>query len=336
MKKFASSIDVAKLAGVSQSAVSRTFTPGASVSEATRKKVKRAAEQLGYRPSLIPRIMLTDRSFLVAVAIGGMYNPFNSTVLEQLTLSLQEKGYQTLLLHLDLGAPLDEIIPHLMKYRVDAIFIARASISQDAAAELSKLRIPLIVFHKALNYDWAISLMYDNVAAGKKAARHLCEKGSTSFAYFCGDPLVSTSEEREFGFVSELVDRGATSPQIIKAPHNYKGGYDAALQAFSCGRSPNGIFCTNDVMALGAIDAMRHELGMQVPRDALVVGFDNIPASSWAAYRLTTFSEDEVTMVETAVNTFEAIVEEKETQKRIIIPAKLIERESTSGRGDKD
>ena len=110
-KKYPSSTDVARFAGVSQSAVSRTFKPGASVSKETRQKILAAAEELGYQPSLIPRIMLTHRSYLVAIVVGGMYNPFYSTILEQFLVSLQEAGKQALLVHVNSGHSLEPIVP---------------------------------------------------------------------------------------------------------------------------------------------------------------------------------------------------------------------------------
>ena len=107
MPRYASSTDVARLAGVSQSAVSRTYKPGGSVSAETRRKVLAAAEQLGYRPSLIPQIMLNHRSYLVAIVIGGMYNPFYAKVLEEFTVKLQAIGHQVLLVHVDSDHSLD-------------------------------------------------------------------------------------------------------------------------------------------------------------------------------------------------------------------------------------
>ena len=111
MPRYSSSTDVARLAGVSQSAVSRTYKPGGSVSAETRRKVLAAAEQLGYRPSLIPQIMLNHRSYLVAIVIGGMYNPFYAKVLEEFTVKLQATGHQVLLVHVDSGHSLDATSP---------------------------------------------------------------------------------------------------------------------------------------------------------------------------------------------------------------------------------
>ena len=136
-KKYASSVDVARMAGVSQSAVSRTFSGGAHVSEATRKKVLDAAKQLDYRPSLIPRIMLTHKSNLVAIVVGGLYNPFYSAVLEQFTIKFQAAGHQILLVHVASDHALDDVIPKLASYRVDAIVSALAILSPTRRARRS-------------------------------------------------------------------------------------------------------------------------------------------------------------------------------------------------------
>ena len=146
-RRYASSTEVARLAGVSQSTVSRTYTQGGSVSEPDPAKVLAAAGQLGYRPSLIPRIMLTHRSYLVAIVVGGMYNPFYSAVLEQFAIKLPEIGFQPLLVHVDSGDSLDDALPRLASYRVDAVVSALAIRSSARRASLAQLAVPVIAFN---------------------------------------------------------------------------------------------------------------------------------------------------------------------------------------------
>jgi DNA-binding LacI/PurR family transcriptional regulator len=158
MPRYASSIDVARLAGVSQSAVSRTYRPGARVSAKTRQKVLLAAEQLGYRPSMIPQIMLNNRSHVVALVIGGMYNPFYARVLEEFTTQLHASGHQALIVHVDSGHSLDSVIPRLASYRVDAIVSALAVLSPDAAEALAKFKIPVVSFNTPVKNEWVSSI----------------------------------------------------------------------------------------------------------------------------------------------------------------------------------
>src|SRR3954447_14338880 len=177
-KKYASSTDVARLAGVSQSAVSRTYRPGASVSEETRRKVMAAAEQLDYRPSLIPRIMLTHRSNLVAIVIGGMYNPFYSAVLEGFTVKLQESGHQVLLVHVDSGHALDAVTPKLASYRVDAIVSALAALSNNGADAPATRRMPAVSFNTAVKNEWIPAVSCDNEGAGRAIAELFVARGA--------------------------------------------------------------------------------------------------------------------------------------------------------------
>jgi len=131
-KRYASSIDVARLAGVSQAAVSRTFTEGASVSAKTRNKVLVAAEALGYRPSVIPRIMLTNRSSLIAVVSGGLQQPFYAGIVERFSREIQKSGSTVLLFSVNHGEYMDEIIPKILGYRVDGIVSALSIVSPEA------------------------------------------------------------------------------------------------------------------------------------------------------------------------------------------------------------
>ena len=135
-RRYPSSTDVARAAGVSQSAVSRAFSEGKSVSEETSRKVFEAAKKLGYSPNFIPRILLKHRSHLVAVVISGTSNPFYALALEEFTKALQKTGHQVLLVQVDSDHSLDGIVPKLASYRVDAIVSALPVLSQGGGAGL--------------------------------------------------------------------------------------------------------------------------------------------------------------------------------------------------------
>ncbi len=208
MARYTSSTDVARLAGVSQSAVSRAYTPGASVSAETRRKVLEAAEVLGYRPSLIPGIMLKHRSRLVAMVVGGLYNPFYATVLELFATRLQEIGNQVLLVHVDSGFSLDEAIPRLAGYRVDAVVSALAVLSQDAAAALARLEIPVVCFNTPLKNEWVSSISSDNREAGGAMADLFIAGGAGTFGYITGPRGSPANEDRLAGYRDRLLQTG--------------------------------------------------------------------------------------------------------------------------------
>ena len=330
--RYASSTDVARLAGVSQSAVSRTYKAGGSVSAETRQKVLAAAEQLGYRPSLIPQIMLNHRSYLVAIVIGGMYNPFYAKVLEEFTVKLQGIGHQVLLVHVDSGHSLDAVIPRLASYRVDAIVSALAVLSPRAADELARFRIPVITFNTPVKNEWVSSVSCDNEGAARELADLFVGRGVRNFGYITGPAGSPANEERLAGFESRLAEHGITDLRIASADFRYEGGHDAALTLFEDGKTrPDAIFCANDLLAMGAMDAIRKTVGLRVPEDVVIAGFDDIPAASWLAYDLTTFVQDAPLMVDEAIRIVSSttVSHASAGEIRIVVPARLIERGST-------
>jgi DNA-binding LacI/PurR family transcriptional regulator len=300
-KRYASSTDVARLAGVSQSAVSRTYKVGGRVSEETRQKVLAAAEQLNYRPSLIPQIMLSHRSNLVAVVIGGMHNPFYSELLEDFTMKLQQTENQVLLVHADSGHAFDEIVPRLASYRVDAIVSGLSILSDSSAAELAKLKIPVVSFNTHVTNEWVSSVCCNNLLAAKSIADLFLERGARSFGFISGPSTSPASEDRHAGYRDRLRECGVTKLSVIRADYRYEEGFGAAIEMFQGRRKPDAIFCANDLIAMGAIDAIRKSIGLRVPEDVLIAGFDDIPAASWSAYDLTTFVQDGPRMVDEAL-----------------------------------
>jgi DNA-binding LacI/PurR family transcriptional regulator len=331
MPRYASSIDVARLAGVSQSSVSRTYQPGASVSARTREKVLSAAEQLGYRPSMIPQIMLHHRSHLVALVIGGMYNPFYARVLEEFTVQLYAAGRQVLLVHVESGHSLDSVIPRLAGYRVDAIVSALAVLSPDAADGLAKFKVPVVSFNAAANNEWVTSISSDNERAGSEIADLFVERGARSFGYVTGPAGSLASDDRLKGFRNRLSEHGFRKLEIAAGDFRYDGGYEAMLSFVRDGRVPEAIFCGNDLLAMGAIDAIRSRTQLRLPTDVLIAGFDNIPMAEWAGYDLTTFVQDAPRMVAETIRILQLAEASHGPlgELHLVLPSKLIERGST-------
>ncbi|WP_244490686.1 LacI family DNA-binding transcriptional regulator [Aureimonas frigidaquae] len=332
-KKYASSTDVARLAGVSQSAVSRTFRPGASVSAETRRKVLAAAAELGYTPSLIPRIMLTQRSHLVAIVFGGLYNPFYSSVLELFTARLQEEGWQVLLVHVDSGHSFDDVVPKLSSYRVDAIVSALALLSAEAVALLESLRIPVISFNTPVRNAWISSVSCDNFGAAELMARHMHERGARRFAYVSGPVNSPANIDRRQGFEAGLRALGLPMPVVAEGDFRYESGRAATERLLSEGADFDALFCANDLLALGALDALRAH-GRSVPQDVMVAGFDDIPAASWGAYELTTLVHDGERMVDTSISILHAATNMPPDphDMSVTVPARLIARRTTDRR----
>lgn len=329
MPRYASSTDVARLAGVSQSSVSRTYRPGASVSAETRGKVLAAAEQLGYRPSLIPQIMLKHRSHLVALVIGGMYNPFYARMLEEFTRQLHATGHQVLLVDVESGHSLDSVLPRLAGYRVDAIVSAHAVLSAETATALAKFKVPVVSFNTPVRNEWVTSISSDNEAAGADIADLFIARGARSFAFVAGPEGSPASEDRLKGYRDRLAARGYPAPREAPGDFSYESGREALL-SFSRDGCPEAIFCANDLMAIGAIDALRGKTAAGA-REALIAGFDDIAMAGWSAYDLTTFVQDAPRMVSEAIRVLQIAEGAGAPSGEIcrVLPARLIERGST-------
>ncbi|PTQ08244.1 LacI family transcriptional regulator [Sphingomonas oleivorans] len=322
-----SSIEVARVAGVSQSAVSRTFTPGASVSAETRAKVKAAADALGYRPNLIPRIMLTDRSGIVAVVVGGFYNPFHAMTLEAFARALRAAGKQVMLVQVESDRALDEVVGELSAYRVDAVVSALSIHAQDVADALSAFRIPIVTLNSAITTEWIRTVSSDNEGAGEAAAALLYERGGRRFGYIAGPQDSIAQTRREAGFRRGLARLGVGQCASSCGNYDHGGGYAAIREMFAGDAPPDALFCVNDLTALGAIDALRIEFGLQCPTDVLVVGYDNIAAAAWPAYQLTTFDQNVEEMVARAIDMIDADL--AGTASCDIVQPMLVERSTT-------
>lgn len=330
-RRYPSSTDVARLAGVSQSAVSRAFSTGKSVSEETSRKVHAAAKKLGYSPNFIPRILLSHRSRLVAVVISGTSNPFYAMALEEFTKALQKTGHQVLLVHVDGNHSLDGLVPRLASYRVDAIVSALPVLSKEAARAFARVAIPTISFNTPIGNRWVTSVCSDSAGGAGAVADLFVARGARSFAFIAGSEGSHASNERLRGYRNRLREDGFNRVDIVAGDFHYDGGFNAILSLRQRGPIPEAILCANDLMAIGALDALRRAVGLRVPEDVLVAGFDNVPEASWAAYDLTTVVQDCRSMVTEAMSVLESMMSSSGSAGGIlrVVPGKLIERSTT-------
>lgn len=300
-KNSVTSIEVAKRAGVSQSAVSRAFTPGSSIADETRRKVLQAATELNYVPNSFARSLITARSNIVAMVVGDLSNPFYSTVLDQFSQALQARGKHVLVFRVATGSEVDNALIDVLQYQVDGIIVTSAQISTKMTGLCLDRGIPVVMFNRYIEGQLTDNVCCDNRKGGHLIARTLIDAGATRLAMIAGERDSSTNRDRRDGFLSGLSRRGIrrSDVQIEQGNYTYEGGRAAARALFAKKRgAPNGLFCTNDIMALGALDTLRHELGYRVPEDVMVIGFDDIPDASRPAYRLSTVRQPREQMIE--------------------------------------
>lgn len=334
-KTNATSVDVARRAGVSQSTVSRTFSrgaDGAGVSEETRQRILAAAEELGYRPNALARSLITRRSRMVAVLFSYLDNPFYATALEQLCQALQAKGYHAVVFMMpDTLADVDRTVSELLEYQVDGVVTASVELSSKICERCQAQGVPVVMFNRIQDDPRLSGVSTDNVQGGRLAARHLVGTGARRVGMIGGWQGASTNRDREFGFRAELDALGVPLMAYGEGKFDLTEAWTATRAIFGgSGPHPDALFVTNDYMAIKVLDTLRFELGFSVPGDVAVVGFDDVAMAALPSYDLTTVRQPIPQMVATTVRIlFEQIGHGSGEPEHVILGARLIERGST-------
>lgn len=327
-KPVVTSSDVAKLAKVSQSAVSRTFTPGGSVSAKTRAKVTEAATSLGYRPNALARAVISGKSRLIALLVAYLDNQFYPVVVERFTRAMQERGYQVLLMMTERGKQ-DEVVRQIMQYQVQGIVMASATLSSNLARECAETGVPVVMLNRYVATSSASSVTSDNIEGGRLLADFLVRGGHDRIGYIAGSEDSSTNRDREAGFYKGLAEHGMTVIGRAVGGYTFEGAAVAARKLFAQKEKPDAIFVANDHMAFSVMDVIRDELGLQIPGDVSIVGYDDVPEASWKGYDLTTVSQCPEKMIEEAVAILTEQIEVRTVRKRAaVLPARLMIRSS--------
>lgn len=294
--------DVARLAGVSQAAVSRAFTPGASIAAATREKIFEAAKALGYRPNLLARSLIKGRSGIIGLVIGNPNYPFFQAALNALSQRLADAGKHILIYTAEENATVDVHVEDLLKYRVDALLLMAASLSPKMADQCVAEGVPVISFGRSADKMAGLhDVVGDNVRGGAKIAEHLLRQGYRQLGLIAGAPATSSGREREAGFVDHLAAQGVAPVGRAVGHFRRQEAVEAARSLLSRTPRPDAIFCANDDMALAAIEVARYEFGLEIGRELGVAGFDDIEQASWPSFDLTTYSLPIDRMIEKTV-----------------------------------
>jgi DNA-binding LacI/PurR family transcriptional regulator len=317
------------LAGVSIAAVSRAFAPGSSISPELAARVYAAARQLNYVPNNLARSLITRQTNIVALMLADMANPIFSEILAEASRKLEAIGKQILLFTPDGAQDFDHCLQRMLQYQVDAIVIAAATISSRMAQLCLDRNVPVVLVGRYLPGVGVHSVRGDGVDAGRQAADLMLAGGGRRFGLVTGPSDLSTILERKAGIFDRLQESLDVDHVVVEdGLLTYEGGYEAALKLMASPQPPDSLFCLTDIMAMGAMDAVRYELGLKTPDDVAVVGFDDIAASSQASYQLSTVRTPTRRMVEHMIR----LISDRsamEAPEEIAIPAELVVRRST-------
>ena len=328
-KRRVTSIDVARLAGVSQPTVSRAFAAGGSITAKKRDAVLAAAKVLNYVPNGIASGLATARTGIIAVICGSLDNPFYSESLQAFIRGLQSTDRQVLAFSVEDSRDSDAVLARAMRYSVDGIIVTSAHLSSSVVSLSKSLDIPVIMFNRHVVDRALPGVRCDNVGGGGLLARIFLRSEAQRFLIIRGDLHGSTSVDRVDGFHSELLKHGIADSAIeqIAGGSTYESARRAVEQRFSrCdGPRPDAVFAVSDIMALGCMDALRDTYGLRIPQDIMIAGFDGIREARLSRYCLTTIRQPIEKMIEKSIELLDQCISGDVNASTCVLPGTLIE-----------
>ncbi len=291
-KDFISALEVARRAGVSRSAVSRTFTPGASVSAQTRKKVTDAAEALGYHVNELARGLMRNQSGIVCLIVSDVATPYRSALLRELTGKLQNAGKVAMLINTDRSdGSVDRALSQAIRYRADASIILSGLPDASIVRLCLKNGQRLVLINRDDDEPGPLKINLDDFEAGERIVTAFARAGCKSLAFANSDAGTPSLMGRERGFVAAARRLGLEVSVERHGWTGYEAGCVLAQRFLTRPRRPDAVFCATDLLACGFMDAARHQFGISIPDQMCIAGFDDIEQASWLSYDLTTFAQ---------------------------------------------
>jgi len=319
--------DVAEKAGVSRSAVSRTFTEGASVSEKTRKKVERAADELGYRPNALASSLTTGRTKLIGLISNNFHNPIFLEVFDRFTRGLQDRGLRPLLVNLTHETDPENSVRLLRQYSVDGVIVASSTLSPEFALAFRDARMPVVhSFGRMASSPRVHVVGIDNIECGRMAARELVRRGYHRVAFLGGPETATSTQDRIQGFMEVM----QAHPEI-ETSHSFASAY-----SFDAGRvemtkllmtdPAEAYFCGDDVLSIGALSAIQ-SAGLKCPEDVGLIGLNDMEMARWENIDLTTIHQPIQQIIDSSIELVEAMLDDPDRYPEArLFPCSVVER----------
>ncbi|KEO60767.1 hypothetical protein DT23_12440 [Thioclava indica] len=266
------------------------------------------AQQLGYAPHQVARSLISGRSDTIGLVLASPSNPFYGLVLEGFLQHFQRHNLRVMCY---LAPTLDDVeigMRAMLQYKVDAMIVAASGLTSEAVTDCRRNGVPVILFNRSISSESVPTVQTDNVRSSKMMAEFLVRGGHSSIAYVNGLEMSSTNRDRLRGFTEGLAQMGLEPPIQEYGDFSYEGGREAAKRLMMSATPPDAIFCANDVMALGVLDCLKNELGISVPDDVSVTGFDDIPMAGWSSFNLTTVRQRRTQMIVAAIDLLDQLL----------------------------
>ncbi len=323
--------DIARLAGVSHSTVSRALRNSPLIPAATAERIQRIASETGYTASAVARSLVTRRTHTVGVVVTSIADPFNSEVFAGIEELANQRGYAVVLANSQGHADREiAVVRTLQEQRIDGVLVASSRVGALYIPLLSQLQIPIVLINNHHAGEFVHSVAIDNVDGAYQAVRHLIALGHRDIAYI-GDRFgLESDADRRAGYRKALREAKISPPREFTNAGDGKpeGGMGAARELLRGTRKPSAIFCYNDMTALGVLREAADQ-GLELPRDLSVVGFDDLFFAPLLNPPLTTIHQPRVEIGRVAMELLLALLAHRPAEKTIRIKGELIVRGST-------
>jgi LacI family transcriptional regulator len=329
--------DIAAELGVSVVTVSKALRNHPDVSERTRQRVLELTREKNYRPNIAARALVTGRSYAIGLVVPDLVHPFFAVLAKHVSAVLRKRDYHLIIASSEEDPELERSeITQMTARGVDALLIATVQPSPAGFADLQASKTPFVLIDRKIAGLAAPFVGVDDRTIGKIATEHLIRIGCRSLAHITGEGI-STAVGRQAGFEEAMRVNGMAIREgmIVSQPHLDKSadelGYAAMQKLLGKKPRPDGVFCFNDPIALGALRAI-HAAGLRVPEDIAVVGAGNLNYSDFLRVPLTSVDQDCVGMGQKAARLALSLIEAKSAvrPKTVLLEPRLVVRESTA------
>jgi len=331
--------DIAKAAGVSHPTVSRALSDSPLISEETKARIRRLAQEMGYSPNALARGLVTRQTWSVGVVVTTIADPFVAEIVQGIEATAHDAGYAVILCSSG-AVPEREIaaVEMLRTKRVDGVIVTSSRVGALYLEHLERIGVPIVLInnHNEQSGRYTFTVSVDNRHGGWLATRHLVQLGHRRIGYVSGPANHSSDLDRLAGYRQALIEAGIEPDAAWVVPGNGRpdGGERALRLLQSIGEPLSAVFCYNDMTAIGLVHAARRA-GLSVPRDLAVVGFDDILFASYFYPPLTTIAQPRVEMGQQAMRMMLTLITARqggdEGLTNVVVQGKLIVRASTVG-----
>jgi DNA-binding LacI/PurR family transcriptional regulator len=332
IRRPASIKDIARVAGVSHSTVSRALQRSPLVNRATADEIERIAHDLGYRASAVARGLVTRKTRTIGVVVTTISDPFVAEVVSGIELAANDGGYSIFLAESNADPTREKNVVHsFAERRVDGIVVTSSRVGALYTPLLSEMMVPIVLINNQHPGQFVHSVMIENLAASREATHHLIGLGHARIAYVGDQNGYQSDTERFAGYREALEQAGLPFlPEMVEhGDGKPEGGVLAMEKLLRLPNAPTAVFCYNDLTALGVLRTI-HAHQLRVPADISLIGFDDLFFASYTHPQLTTVRQPMRRMGRMAMESLLKLMAGEELAEAVKVPAELMIRESTA------